>query len=540
MWEWAGHVLHESAVLRLFIVVGVGYLLGEVKFPGNFRLGLAAVLFAGLAFGAVDPKFVLPGEIQTVGLVLFVYCVGLEAAPGFLQSLRKDGLRLNLAVAACLTMAAAVVYALGKLTDASRETLVGLFCGAFTNTPALGAASETIFRMTGDAGAVNQAVVGYGVVYPFAVLSLLLLFQARTMRAAPHELEPPTNTLPRAQTIDVEKVGDSGAWRAGEIEEKTGVVLTRFRPVGGGIALAKSETELPPGTQAIVVGSPQSVLRAVELLGKVSGESLEANLEGFESHRYFVSNSEVAGRPLKDLEGELEKIGAVVSRVRRADVDLPVTDETVLHLGDRVRVVSDQRNAAAVRKLFGNSLTALSETGYVSFALGIALGLLLGEIPFPVPGLEDPVRLGHAGGPLLMALILGYLGRTGPFIWNPPVTISLTLKQVGILFFLACAGVKAGAVLPGTFREHGWFLIGVGTALTLLTHLVFWLVLRWPNRYPLGKDLGASAGLQTQPAALTFAAQKLTAAQVNLAYATVYPSAVVLKVLLVQLLLTIS
>lgn len=537
MWDWAGHVLHESAVLRLFIVVGVGYLLGEVKFPGNFRLGLAAVLFAGLAFGAVDPKFVLPGEIQTVGLVLFVYCVGLEAAPGFLQSLRKDGLRLNLAVAACLTMAAAAVYALVKFTDASRETLVGLFCGAFTNTPALGAASETILRMTGDAGAVNQAVVGYGVVYPFAVLAILLLFQARTMRAVPNELERATNTLPRAQTIDVEKSGEAGAWRAGEIEEATGVVLTRFRRAGGTLALAKSETELPSGAQVIVVGPPQSVQRAVELLGKVSGESLEANLAGFESHRYFVSNSAVAGRPLKELE--LEKIGAVVSRVRRADVDLPVTDETVLHLGDRVRVISDKLNAAAVRKLFGNSLTALSETGYVSFAVGIALGLLLGEVPIPVPGLEGPVRLGHAGGPLLVALILGYLGRTGPFIWNPPVTISLTLKQVGILFFLACAGVKAGAVLPGTFREHGWFLIGVGVVLTVVTHLMFWLVLRWPKRYPLGKDLGASAGMQTQPAALTFAAQKLTAGEVNLAYATVYPSAVVLKVLLVQLLLTL-
>ena len=537
MWDWAGHVLHESAVLRLFIVVGVGYLLGEIKFPGNFRLGLAAVLFAGLGFGAFDPKFVLPGEIQTVGLVLFVYCVGLEAAPGFLQSLRKDGLRLNLAMAACLIAAAAAVYGLMRVSGASRETLVGLFCGALTNTPALGAASEAILRTTGNAGAVNAAVVGYGVVYPFAVLAVLLLFQLRTMRAAPHELSPPANTLPRAQTIDVQKTNDGLDWTAGTIEQRSGVVLTRYRARDGSVALAKTETSLPIGTQIIVVGSPHNVQQAVELLGAASAESLEANLSGFETHRYFVSNSAIVGRPLKDLD--LEKLGVVVSRIRRADVDLPVTDDTVLHLGDRVRVISDQANAGEVRKFFGNSLTALSETGYVSFALGIALGLFVGEIPIPVPGLEGPVRLGHAGGPLLMALILGYLGRSGPFIWNPPVTISLTLKQVGILFFLACAGVKAGAVLPGTFREQGGFLIGVGVALTITMHLLFWFMLRWPNRYPLGKDLGASAGLQTQPAALTFAAQKLTAGEVNLAYATVYPSAVVLKVLLVQLLLTL-
>ncbi|HEX7859440.1 MAG TPA: TrkA C-terminal domain-containing protein [Verrucomicrobiae bacterium] len=537
MWEWAGHVLHESAVLRLFIVVGVGYLLGEVKFPGNFRFGLAAVLFAGLGFGALDPKFLLPNEVQTIGLVLFVYCVGLEAAPGFLQSLRKDGLRLNLALAVCLCVAALAVYLIMRFGGVSRETLVGLFCGALTNTPALGAASETIFRMTGNAASVNQAVVGYGVVYPFAVLATLLLFQLRTMRAAPAELEPPPNTLPRAQTVEVQKLNDSREWTAGDIEAAAGVVITRIRQLDGRVTLAKTDTTLERGTHVVIVGSPKSLDRAVELLGAPSRESLEANLAGFETHRYFVSNPKIAGRPLKDLE--LEKLGAVVSRIRRADVDLPVSDETVLHLGDRVRVISDKTNAEAVRKFFGNSLSALSETGYVSFALGIALGLLIGEIPIPVPGLEGPVRLGHAGGPLLMALILGYLGRTGPFIWNPPVTVSLTLKHIGILFFLACAGVKAGAVLPATFREQGGFLICVGVALTILTHLLFWAILRWPTKYPLGKDLGASAGLQTQPAALTFAAQKLSAAEVNLAYATVYPAAVVLKVLLVQLLLTV-
>ena len=506
MWEWVVHLLHESAVLRLFIVVGVGYLLGEIKFPGNFRLGLAAVLFAGLAFGAIDPKFVLSAEIQTIGLVLFVYCVGLEAAPGFLQSLRKDGLRLNVAVASCLVAAAAAVYLLSHFTNASRYTLVGLFCGAFTNTPALGAASESILRMTGDPAAVNQAIVGYGVVYPFAVLSILLLFQFRTMRAAPDELIPPVNTLPRAQTIEVQKRNGDGDFTVGFIEEKTGVVLTRVRPPGQPIQLARKDSRLPPGAQTVVVGSPQSIQHAIELMGSGSGESMEANLQGFETHRYFVSNSSIVGRPLKDLE--LEKIGAVISRVRRADVDLPVTDETILHLGDRVRVISDKQNAAAVRKLFGNSLTALSETGYVSFAVGIALGLALGEIPIPIPGLSDPVRLGHAGGPLLMALVLGHFGRTGPFIWNPPVTVSLTLKQVGILFFLACAGVKAGAALPTALREYGLFLITVGITLTVVTHLALWLILRWPAPYPLGKDLGASAGLQTQPAALYFCSAK--------------------------------
>lgn len=536
MWEWFSHVLHESAALRLFIVVAIGYLLGELRFPGNFRLGLAAVLFAGLGFGALDPKFVLPGEIQTIGLVLFVYCVGLEAGPGFLQSMRRDGLRLNLSAGLAILAAAGATWLAIKVSGRSPETLVGLFCGALTNTPALGAASEWITRNTGSSAAVNAAVVGYGVVYPFAVLGVLLLFQLRLVWARPDELVPPTTTtLPRPQSIEVETTNNGLPWIAEEVERRTGLVLTRHRFGGGKIALVTGNTPLPPGTQVIAVGAQQHLQQGVALLGKLSSESLENDLRGFEAERYFVSRPEIVGRPIGSLE--LEKLGAVLSRLRRGDVDLPVTDATVLQLGDRVRVISYKENTPAIRKFFGNSLNAISETGYFSFGLGIALGLLLGEVPIPVPGLESPLRLGHAGGPLLMALVLGYLGRTGPFIWNPPLPVSLTLRQIGILFFLACAGVKAGAVLPATLREQGGFLIAVGLGVTVLTHTVFWLLMAWPKKGRLDSLLGASSGLQTQPAALQFVAQKLVGGGANIAYASVYPLAIVLKVLLAQLLL---
>lgn len=536
MWDWFSHVLHESAALRLFIVVAIGYLLGELRFPGNFRLGLAAVLFAGLGFGALDPKFVLPGEIQSIGLVLFVYCVGLEAAPGFVQSMRRDGLRLNLSAAASLMAAAGATWLAIKLSGRSAETLVGLFCGSLTNTPALGAASEWIARNIGSSAAANAAVVGYGVVYPFAVLTVLLLFQLRLMRAKPEELNlPTTTTLPRPQSISVETTNEGNPWVAEDVEHRTGVVLTRHRPPGGKIALVKNYTVLPPGTQVIAVGAPGNLQQGVALLGQVSPESLESDLSGFEAERYFVSNPDLVGRPIGSLG--LEKLGAVVSRLRRGDVDLPVTDESVLQLGDRVRVVSYKENAPAIRKFFGNSLTAISETGYFSFGLGIAMGLLLGEIPIPVPGLDTPLRLGLAGGPLLMALILGYLGRTGPFIWNPPLPVNLTLRQSGILFFLACAGVKAGSVLPATLREQGVFLIAVGVGVTLLAHVVFWLLMAWPRKGGLDTLLGASAGVQTQPAALLFVAPKFASGGANIGYAAVYPLSMVLKVLLAQLLL---
>ena len=381
--------------------------------------------------------------------------------------------------------------------------------------------------------------MGYGVAYPFAVLVVLLLFQLRISRARPEELSPPAVTsLPRAQTISIETMNEGRPWIASEIERRTGLVLTRVKIGGGGMALVKHDAPLIPGSQVIAVGAPSHLQNGIALLGKISAEPLESDLRDFDVNRYFVSNSEIVGRPLSQLG--LEKLGAVLSRLRRGDVDLPVADETVLHLGDRVRVVSFKENTDAIRSFFGNSLNALSETGYFSFALGIALGLLLGEIPIPIPGMDTPLRLGHAGGPLIMALLLGFLGRTGPFIWNPPLQVTLTLRQTGILFFLACAGVKAGAVLPATLREQGLFLVGAGIGITIFAHLLFWMLLALTRSRGVEQLLGASSGLQTQPAALLFVAQKLTSGQANIAYAAVYPLAMVLKVILVQFLLILT
>ncbi len=534
--------LEHSAVARIFLIVALGYLLGEVKFPGNFRFGVAAVLFVGLAMGAWRPSFTLPEEIQTMGLVLFVYCVGLQAAPGFFQCLKKDGLKMNLALLAVLLLAFAATWLCTRWSGQPKEVMTGLFCGALTNTPALGAATEWITRNGAGAGAAGSAVVGYGVTYPFAVLAVLLLFQLRLSRApATETAAAPLNLLPRPQTIEVQTHDPHGeSWRAAAVMDRTGLVLTRCRLPSGKTRLVDDDTPLPPGTLVVAVGPARQLEAGVKLLGRVGPEPLEANLAGFEVHRYFVSNHRIAGRALGELGADLEKLGAVVSRVRRGDVDLTADDDTVLHFGDRVKVVSYRQTEAAVRKFFGNSLQGLSETGYFSFAIGILLGLALGKIPFPVPGLQEPIRLGAAGGPLIMALILGSRGRTGPFIWQLPFSTNLTLRHLGILFFLAAAGVKAGAGLLQTLKTNGVFLIGFGVGLTAVCHLVFWWLLARQNQRQVSQIFGASSALQTQPAALSFAAARVPHGPLNLAYATVYPLSMILKVVLAQLLLITS
>jgi putative transport protein len=285
----------------------------------------------------------------------------------------------------------------------------------------------------------------------------------------------------------------------------------------------------------LAVGSAESLPAAATLLGRASGVSLPAELARFEVHRYFVSNRQVTGRRMADLC--LGRLGAAIVRLRRGDVDLPVNPDTVLQLGDRVRVVSLRDKEPAVRAFFGNSLTVLTETGYFSFALGIILGLVLGQIPVPVPGLSQPVRLGIAGGPLVAALWLGARGRTGPFVWTIPNEVNLALRHLGILLFLAAVGVKAGQSLPEHLRHFGAGMILWSTAFVLASQLALLACLMACQSREQPVMLGTMAALQTQPALLSFAATRTDSGPLNTAYATAYPLAVVLKIILAQLIL---
>jgi putative transport protein len=536
MHDW----LLNSPIIRLFVIIALGYLVGEIRFPGGFRLGVAGVLFVGLACGAWTPSMELPVEIQSLGLVLFVYCIGLQAAPGFFKSFKHEGLRLNLAVLLALVFTFVGGYGLIRVTGRSAPLLAGIFSGALTSTPALGAVTETLTRSGANAMDANLAVVGYGVAYPIAILFVLLIVQVLAARTGAN-IAPTQVTSPLAPpvTIAVETSDESGQpWRAGLVTQKTGVLLTRYRMHDGQSGLATDSSTLPPGSLVLAVGNGEQISAAVALLGRTGPGNLQDELRGFEVHRYFVSNRQIVERPLGELA--LAKLGAVVSRLRRGDVDLPANDQTLLHLGDRVRVISYRDREPDVRKFFGNSVTVLTETGYFSFALGIILGLILGQIPLPIPGLSEPLRLGIAGGPLIAALVLGSLGRSGPFIWSIPNEVNLTLRHLGILFFLAAVGVKAGRGLLAVLQTDGLPLVALSVAILLLAHAPFLLALRLTNQRNLPTILGAVAGFQTQPAILTFAATKVPSGPLNTAYATVYPLAVILKIILAQLLVTLA
>ncbi|MCS7062956.1 MAG: hypothetical protein NZM04_02720 [Methylacidiphilales bacterium] len=533
--ELIHHFLSESPLLRLFIVVGLGYLLGEIKLGGGFRLGVAAVLFVGLAFGAINPAYALPTEIGMLGLVLFVYCLGLEAAPNFIQSFKRNGLMPNLVVLVVLCTVSGLIYLLSRHLHLPSSLMSGVFCGAVTNTAALATVSELIQRSTTDKQLANLVVIGYGLAYPFAVVVTLGLFQCVILISKPQASgQSVVNPYNPPHPILIErKQSDGSDWTPDAIHKKFGLIVTRVELPGGMRTLAKDDLALPPGTVAVMVGKDAQIHKALPELGSFTENTLDTEMEGFQAHRYFVSNPKIVGVPLQSLRLDLK--GIVITRVRRGDTDIPVTDNLTLQLGDRVRAVTYHEKEPEVRKFFGNSLQSLTETGYLSFGLGIAAGILLGLIPFPIPGLPEPVRLGIAGGPLIIALILGRLGRTGPLIWNIPLTANFALRQLGILFFLATVGSRAGKGFIDIFLSSGLPLI-IGTVGIVIVGYFLLFTLLWAagERNP-ARMLGIASAYQTQPAALAFAESRVDRSELNTAYASVYPLSLITKIILAQI-----
>jgi putative transport protein len=530
MHEWLEH----SPIARLFAIIAVGYLVGEIRFPGGFRLGVAGVLFVGLICGAFGVSAAFPVEVQDLGLVLFVYCIGLQAAPGFFASFKREGLPLNVAAAVALLVSAAVVAVVAHVAGTRAPLFAGLFSGALTNTPALGAITE-VLTAAGNVTGAQDAVLGFGVGYPVGMIAVLLLVQSLTGRG-----RRPTNSNASvagpAATLLIDKTQTNGGlWTIASLQRESEVIVTRCRLPDGTDALATDMLVLVPGTLAIVVGTETQIEKASSLVGKVSARNLLREQIAFSTSRYFVSNPDAVQRPLRELS--LASLGAVISRLRRGDIDLPVHASTRLQFGDRVKVVCYRDNEPSVRKFFGNSLVALSETGYFSFGLGIVLGMLLGQLPIPIPFLAEPIRLGMAGGTLIVALILGSRGRTGPFIWSIPHQVNLTLRHLGALFFLAAVGVRAGAGLPSILRENGLTLILLSLLFVAVAHGVFLLGIRLARQQDMTVRLGSIAALQTQPAILAFAQSKTAGDDLATAYASVYPLALMLKVVLVQILI---
>jgi len=541
-------ILIDNPLLILFIVAAIGYPLGRIKVRGS-SLGIAAVLFVGLAIGSIHPDLKLPEIVYLLGLAVFVYSIGLASGPAFVASLKRDGFRNNMLVAGMLLFATTLTLAAQRLLHLKATVTAGLFSGSLTSTPALAGALETIKQLKTGAGLdqlLTEPVAGYSIAYPMGAMGGVLaislvqkLWQVKYSDEA-RDLNIP-GTATHALSVATILVTWDGASRKKVAElcrcEKWEVVFGRVKRDDAFLLLGPGG-RLQLGDLVTVVGTEFELARVAAVLGELSREDISLNRSEYDSRRIFVSNPRVIGRKLGSLN-LFDRFGATVTRIRRGDDDFVPHEDMVLEAGDRARVVSRRERMSEVTSFFGDSYRAVSEIDILSFSLGLALGLLLGIVPIPLPG-GITLKLGFAGGPLIVALILGTLERSGNIIWTLPYSANMTLRQTGLVLLLAGVGTRAGYGFISTFANGGGLAIFAAGA--IITFVVAFVTL-WVGyrilKIPMNLLVGMVAGIHTQPAMLGYALEQTGNDLPNIGYASVYPMATIGKIVLVQVLLAL-
>lgn len=539
--------LVENSILLLFAVSAVGYAIGRIKIKGA-SLGVAAVLFVGLAVGALDPHLQLPTVVFELGLVLFVYTVGLASGPGFVASLTREGLRNNLAALAVLTIAAVIAAVAHMILGLQSPITAGLYAGALTNTPALAAVIETAsssMPAAASGAAVADPTVGYSVAYPMGVLGVILVAyalqglwkidyraEARRLRGASYLVEQEINNVTlhvtrlQATQETVQQLLNRHHWH---------VVFSRIMHEDHE-HLVTGETRFELGDRVSVIGDPHEVAAVAAVLGEQIEEHLALDRSHYDFRRIFLSKPALAGQRIKDLQLPA-RYGAIITRVRRGDVDLLADGDMVLDLGDRVRVVAPREQMNDVSKLFGDSYKALSEIDLLSLGVGLVLGLLLGKIEISLPG-GSSFSLGNAGGPLIVGLILGAIRRTGPLVWTMPYSANLTVRQLGLIMLLASIGLRSGYTFVETLSQGGGVQLFIaGAVISCVTAFLTLLVGYKLFKIPFALLTGMLSGIHTQPGVLGFAVDQSHDELPHVGYALMFPIATIGKILLAQALL---
>jgi putative transport protein len=539
-------ILARNHLLLFFLILAIGCPLGRLKVAG-VSLGMAATLFAGIAAGALDPRLKLDETYTMLGLAIFVYTIGLSSAQGFFAAMRSRGITNNLLTALCLVVGAFFTVLVARFLHLGPRLGAGLYTGAFTNAPALAGLVEAVKVQGGGLRELGEPAVACSIAYPMGVLGPILAmaivkrlvrvdFKEEALRMT-HVLQGKARL--EARVVRVTRAEAEGLNKADVVRQRgCGVVFGRVKR-DGELLLYQPELRLRLGDLVTVVGDVAHLDSVVALLGEECPEPIEPEgLAQFRDKRLFVSSMDVVGRPLKELRLPSE-YGAIVTRLRRGDAWLVPSGETILELGDRVRVTTRVENVDQIVEIFGDSYRDLSEVDFLPFSLGLAGGLVLGIIPFPLPG-GLHFRLGFAGGPLVVALVLGKYHRIGRFVWNFPYSANLTLRQLGLLMFAAGIGTASGPGFIATFRSGGGVPLFLGgAAITLATGVFLLLVGYRFFRLPMSLLLGILAGTQTMPVILGSASEETGNDIPHIGYSTVYPLAMILKIVLAQVLLAV-
>ncbi|RMB59024.1 aspartate:alanine exchanger family transporter [Tessaracoccus antarcticus] len=513
-------MLTASPLLTILLVVALGAAVGVIPF-GPLRFGAAGALFVGLALGALEPSL---GEglgiVSSLGLALFVYTVGIAAGETFFADLRQQipVMGLGVGVIVVVTVLAVLV---GAALGLGPPLVAGVLAGALTSTPALAAATAA----TGP-----DAAIGYSLGYPVGVVLSIIAVGLVVQRRWPgaNDSAPPSAEGLVAESVHVER---ATLLRAVPGWSDETIKMSYLIRSGATRVLAPGE-DLHPGDQVLVIGAPDAVNDAVLFLGHRMERELTSDRDAVDFKRLVVSSPAIAGRTVAQLNLP-SRYGGVLTRVRRGDNDLLARDDLVLQLGDRVLAVAPQSELAALTTYLGDSERRVSEVDALALGLGMVVGLLLGAVTIPIPG-GVAFSLGPAAGPLVAGMVLGAVHRSGPLIWNIPLSVNLTIRQLGLLLFLATVGLASGPL----FAEQAFTPTGLraGALSVVVVGVSAIAFLGGARLLGLSAQRGAGgfAGYVGQPAVLAFATQRVSDERIDAGYAALFALCIIAKIVAVQ------
>ena len=548
--DWLSGLLTSHSALQTVVVLSlicsVGLALGKIRI-GGVSLGVAFVFFIGILAGniglSVDAQML--DYAETFGLVVFVYMLGLHVGPNFFSSLRHEGMELNLWSFGVIALGTVMAVVLSMTTSVSLPDMVGVLCGATTNTPALGAAQQALSHLGMPSG---SAALATAVTYPLGVLGVILaMMLIRKLFVKPEDLELRTegaeNQTYVGQFVVVNPaLADKTVAEISQMSHLKFIISRIWR--GKQVLVPQADTLLRLYDNVLVVTRKDDI-GAMEIL---FGEKTETDWNGeridwnhidskVESRTLVLSRKVLNGRRLGHLQLR-HTYGVNVSRITRGDLKLLATDDLRLQYGDRLTVVGEPKSLDNVEKFLGNAVQTLNEPNLAAIFLGIILGLALGTIPISLPGMESPVRLGIAGGPIVMGIIVGSLGPRLHFISYTTRSASLMLRKLGLSLYLACLGLDAGRDFFQTvMRPEGLLWIALGAALTIVPVLIVGLVALHTRRYDWGTICGILCGSMANPMALGYANDTTKGDTSSIAYASVYPLGMFVRVLIAQFLI---
>ena len=532
--------LFADQMLALFTILALGALLGNFSWRG-ISLGTAGVLFVALIFGHYGLS--VPAAVMNLGLLLFVYAVGLQAGPRFFRLFRKQGLRYVIIGVAVALTGAIVTLALAYLLKLPHDLAAGLYTGALTNTPALAAALDAFARLQ---PATSAAVsVGYGIAYPFSMIGVVLLVQflprllKRDLRKEEQnylfERQKEMPSLVVKQMLITNQNMDGKSLRELDPHRLAHINITRVRR-GDQVSIVTPDFVLHLGDVVMAVG-PHSEMEKIKL---VLGEETEVPMDmnaSIATQDLELNSARFVGKTLAELQ-VWENYGVIVTRIRRQGLEISPVGSMLLEIGDGLHVVGDRQDVQEFIKVAGGDTRKAEETNMLPYLLGLVLGIILGLIPFRLATGVD-VKLGTAGGAFLVSLLIGHFGKIGPLRMYVPAAAKNLTRELGLMLFLAGAGTTAGAQLVQVIQAQGWSLLLAGALITILSVAVALILTIKVFKLETLGTLGALAAAMTNPPGLSAANNQTATDQATLAYASVYPAALIFKILFAQILVTL-